>query len=135
MVQSKISQGLRLAVSVIIRDGDRFFLVERANEPGKGSYAFPGGKVEPGEALDAAIRRELKEETALDLVEAVLFEVLEVSGASGHYLLHVYLAHTISGNPQAGDDAASFGWYSQEDMHALTMPQSVRDMVAKLLQV
>ncbi len=129
------NDGLRLAVSVIIRDADKFLLVERANDPGRGSFAFPGGKVETGETLDAAIKRELLEETALTLVEAELFEVLEVHGASGSYLLHVYLARSVQGIPCAGDDAASFGWYSAQDMHALTMPQSVRDMVTKLLQI
>ncbi|MGL4488669.1 MAG: NUDIX domain-containing protein [Rhizobiaceae bacterium] len=124
---------LRLAVSVVIREGDKFLLVERANEPGKGSFAFPGGKVEPGEALDIAIKRELLEETNLELLDATLYDVLPVSGASGDYLLHVYLARAIAGVPKAGDDAASFGWYSQEEMRGLTMPQSVRDMVAKLL--
>ncbi len=132
-MHDKVNQDLRLAVSVIIRDGDKFLLVERANDPGKGSFAFPGGKVEEGESLDAAIRRELFEETALDLIDAELFEVLQVSGASGHYLLHVYLARSYSGKPLAGDDASSFGWYSREEMQNLTMPQSVHDMVAKLL--
>lgn len=130
----KSNESLRLAVSVIIREGDKFLLVERANEPGRGSFAFPGGKVESGEALDEAIKRELWEETALTLLNAELFDVLEVSGASGRYLLHVYLAHSIDGIPKAGDDAAGFGWYSAEEMRALTMPQSVRDMVAKLHQ-
>lgn len=126
---------LRLAVSVIIRDGDKFLLVERANDPGRGSFAFPGGKVEAGEALDAAIKRELWEETALTLLDAKLFEVLEVRGASGRFLLHVYIADAVQGIPCAGDDAASFGWYSAHEMNALTMPQSVRDMVAKVLQI
>jgi mutator protein MutT len=131
-MNSSFTHDIRLAVSVIIREGDKFLLVERANDPGKGSFAFPGGKVELGEAIDAAIRRELLEETNLMLLSSELFEVLEVCGPSGRYLLHVFLGHSVSGNPKAGDDAASFGWYSQEEMQVLTMPQSVRDMVAKL---
>jgi 8-oxo-dGTP diphosphatase len=132
-MQHEPNQELRLAVSVVLRDGDRFLLVERANNPGKGSFAFPGGKVEVGETLDVAIRRELLEETALTLLEAELYDVREVSGASGRYLLHVYLARAFTGSPQAGDDAASFGWYLPSEMQALTMPQSVHDLVAKLV--
>lgn len=131
--QEVVGQRLRLAVSVIVRDGDKFLLVERANDPGKGSFAFPGGKVEPGEALDDAVKREALEETALTLLEFELFDVLEVlSGPSGSFLLHVYLAKTVSGIVVAGDDAVRFGWYSQHEMSALTMPQSVRDIVARL---
>lgn len=122
----------RLAVSIVIRSADLFLLVERGNEPGRGTYAFPGGKVEPNETLEDAVKRETFEETALALLEFELFDVLEVTGPSGRYVLYVYLANAISGSPRAGDDAASFGWYSQEQMSALTMPQSVRDVVASL---
>jgi 8-oxo-dGTP diphosphatase len=126
-------QDLCPAVSVIIRDGDRFLLVERVNNPGKGSFAFPGGKVEPGEGLQVAIKRELFEETALILLEAELFAIVDVEDNGKRFLLHVFLAHSFTGIPKAGDDAANFGWYSQEEMSLITVVQSVRDMVARLM--
>ena len=53
------------AVSVAIVRGNTVLLVKRARQPSQGFYAFPGGKVEAGETLEEAARRELREETGL----------------------------------------------------------------------
>ncbi|TJW46991.1 MAG: NUDIX domain-containing protein, partial [Mesorhizobium sp.] len=53
------------AVSVAIIRGETVLLVKRARPPSQGFYAFPGGKVEAGETLEQAARRELLEETGL----------------------------------------------------------------------
>ncbi|RVD18864.1 NUDIX domain-containing protein, partial [Mesorhizobium sp. M4B.F.Ca.ET.017.02.2.1] len=53
------------AVSVAIVRGDKVLLVKRARPPSQGLYAYPGGKVEPGETLSQAAARELEEETGL----------------------------------------------------------------------
>ena len=55
------------AVSVAIFHDGAFLLVRRGREPSKGLYAFPGGRVEPGESDEDAVRRELAEETGLTI--------------------------------------------------------------------
>src|SRR4051812_32458108 len=55
------------AVSVAIFHDGRFLLVKRGREPSKGFYAFPGGRVDAGEADEDAARRELAEETGLTI--------------------------------------------------------------------
>ena len=55
----------QLAVSAAIFRGDKILLVRRARAPAKGYYSFPGGRVEFGETLHAALHREIREETAL----------------------------------------------------------------------
>ncbi|HYP24947.1 MAG TPA: NUDIX domain-containing protein, partial [Actinomycetota bacterium] len=52
--------------AIVVRDG-RLLMVQRANEPGAGLWSLPGGRVEHGEYLAAALRREVKEETGLDV--------------------------------------------------------------------
>ncbi len=120
--------GFRLAVSVVVYKNGRFLLVERAKNPGKGMHAFPGGKVEKGESLEEAARRELTEETGLAAGGMAGLTQVTIHGVKGGYLLHVFLAVSVTGDLVAGDDALTAGWYSLEEMDALAVPQSVRDV-------
>ena len=56
-----------LGVGAMIFEGDQVLLVERGNEPLKGWWSLPGGGVETGERLEAAMRREVREETGLEV--------------------------------------------------------------------
>ena len=122
----------QLAVSVIIESGGRYLLAERGHNPGKGQFAFPGGRVEPGEDLEQAARRELMEETGLVAGELVPVAEFQIDSHRIGFHLHVFAAKSFSGVPVAADDAAALGWYSPADMKALPMPQSMHDMLAKL---
>jgi len=80
-------------------------LIDRGKEPfGK---ALPGGKVEYGESVEHAVRREMKEETNLDLYELRQFHVYsEPSRDPRHHTVEVtHLAKSYA-QPEAGDDAA-----------------------------
>jgi ADP-ribose pyrophosphatase YjhB (NUDIX family) len=123
---------VRLAVSVVLQRDRRFLLVERANEPGRGMFAFPGGRVEQGERLAAAACRELMEETGLvadNLSEIMRFDL---AGADGGFQLHVFTADLFTGEAVAGDDALSVGWYSLQQMRVMPVPQSVLEVAISL---
>ncbi len=51
--------------AVVLDAAGRLLLVRRRNSPGRGLWSVPGGRVEPGEALAAAVAREVREETGL----------------------------------------------------------------------
>src|SRR5882757_978979 len=89
----------QLAVSAaIFRDG-KILLVRRARSPAKGVYSLPGGRVEFGESLHAALHREVDEETGLkiEIVDLAGWrEVLpETRRAGGHYLIMSFAARWI----------------------------------------
>ncbi len=125
------------AVSVALVREDRVLLVKRARAPSQGLYAFPGGKVEPGETLEEAARRELKEETTLGGTDLRPLETIFIEGArDGHpldYRLTVFGAHYAGGEAVAGDDAASAAFYTLADMAALPLADSVWSIAERLL--
>lgn len=114
------------AVSVALRQGERLLLVKRGREPSKGLHAFPGGRVEPGETLEEAAARELAEETGLTTGALDLYQVIELEGRDPGtaYRLSVFRAFHVSGEPVAGDDAESAGWFSLAEMEALPITAS-----------
>lgn len=114
------------AVSVALQRGDRLLLVRRGRAPARGLYAFPGGRVEPGEALEAAARRELAEETGLVAADLEVHAELTLEGATARtvFLLTVFRGIHVGGEPVAGDDAEAAGFFTLDEMAALPMTAS-----------
>jgi 8-oxo-dGTP diphosphatase len=106
---------------VIVRDG-RALIVRRRHAPRRGEWSLPGGRVELGESLVDAVRRELKEETGLDCQVGPIVEVFDRVHRSAdgrvqyHFVIVDYLcAPTTSGEPVAGDDAEAVAWVSADE--------------------
>jgi 8-oxo-dGTP diphosphatase len=129
----KLAGERQAAVSVAIIMEDRLLLVERARPPAQGMFAFPGGRVEPGETLEEAARRELLEETGLRAEFLKVFETYALSGAANGFSLTVFIGESVSGRLQASDDAASAAYFNVAQASALPMPPSMKDCVAKLV--
>ena len=87
-------------------------LIRRKHEPFKGSYALPGGFVDVGETVEDGCRRELKEETGLEVGALQLVGVYSDPDRDprGHTCSIAYLARVGRAEPQAGDDAAAAEW-------------------------
>jgi 8-oxo-dGTP diphosphatase len=129
------SNHLMPAVSVALVRGDQVLLVKRGHAPSKGAFAFPGGRVESGESLEKAARRELLEETGLLAGELHQVEIIETESEPGQtgFRLHVFAGPYIGGDAVAADDADAAGWYSLGDMAHLPVLASVVAVARKLL--
>ncbi|MEX0955555.1 MAG: NUDIX domain-containing protein [Rhizobiaceae bacterium] len=128
--------GLVAAVSAACVRDERVLLVLRGREPAKGLHAFPGGRVEAGETLDAALRRELKEETGLEAVRWEPFREVRLGASEpgpAVYLLTVFLVSQARGTLVAGDDAAAAGWFTLDEAEKLPITQSTLAVVRELL--
>jgi 8-oxo-dGTP diphosphatase len=120
------------AVSVAARIDGKWLLVKRAHAPSKGKYAFPGGRVEADEALEAAARRELREETGLEAGKLTVLAQEILPGNNCFYALTVFSADAVSGALAAGDDAAAAGLFSLEEISALPMSPSTLETIMML---
>ncbi len=110
------------AVGAVVLDGERVLLVRRGQEPLKGEWSLPGGAVELGETLEAAVCREVLEETGLAVEPVRVVEVLDriSRDAEGrveyHYVLVDYACRVRGGVLGSGSDASDARWVSLEKL-------------------
>ncbi len=106
-----------ICVGAVVIDGDRLLLIERGRGPAIGQWSVPGGRVEPGESLAAAVEREVLEETGLSVSCGRFVGWVERIGPDHHYVImdfHAALGPAGDGpapaDAVAGDDAADVAW-------------------------
>jgi len=101
--------------AIVFQDG-KVLLVRRGREPLKGEWSLPGGRLELGEHLEAAVIREVREETGL-IVQVVRHAetldriFLEEERVRYHYVLVDFLCEVKGGELLCGDDAADVAWF------------------------
>lgn len=123
---------------VVVHPDGRVLLIRRAHAPSKGEWTLPGGKVETGEAFEAAIVREIAEETGLT-VEIVCRLTIYVLERDDHaYDIHEFLC--VPADPDAplvaGHDASEAMWVSSNDLESMRVrPEAsaiIRDGLSRL---
>lgn len=110
-----------VGVGGVVIDRGRALLIRRGKEPLKGEWSIPGGLLELGEDLQAAVRRELKEETGLDVepLECVLvFDRIEPDAGrvKYHYVIIDYLCRRKGGRLRPATDAVDARWVRPQDL-------------------
>jgi len=124
---------IRCVGGLVLDDHGRLLLVLRANDPGRGLWSVPGGKVEPAEADEAAVRREIAEETALSVTVGRLCGVVERPAPAGVFVIHDYLCAVEHGTARAGSDAADVRWVDPAEFATLDRAGVLVDRLADTL--
>ena len=120
--------------AVVIVDHPRFVLIQRKNPPGVGTWTLPGGRVSPGEVLSAAVKREVAEETGLEIEPGELLEVVELIGEGYHYVVLDYVARSIGGTLTAGDDAGDARIVHIDELASYGVTEAVERVVRRALE-
>jgi ADP-ribose pyrophosphatase YjhB (NUDIX family) len=125
-----------LAVSgAIVRDG-KVLVVRRARNPALNLYTLPGGAVETGETLHQAVRREVREETALEVEPVALAGHREVivRDAQGrierHFVILCFAARWLAGEPVLNEELDDARWLVPAQLAALRTTDGLAEIVA-----
>jgi ADP-ribose pyrophosphatase YjhB (NUDIX family) len=109
-------------VGAVVHDPQgRVLLVQRGHAPSRGLWSVPGGRVEPGETEEAAVVREVAEETGLHVAVGVLLGRVRIPGDGVVFTVADFACSPIppGQTPVAGDDAADVAWVDAAGLAAL----------------
>jgi 8-oxo-dGTP diphosphatase len=126
-----------VGVGAIILGRDRVLLVERAGEPLTGYWSLPGGVLEVGESLHDGVRREVREETGLEVEPLGIFEVFERINRDGrgrteyHYVLVDYMCRVTGGELRPADDASGAEWVRRADLQKYHITEGTQNVIER----
>lgn len=127
-----------IAVHPIVFRDERIVLVKRAKKPSRGKWSLPGGRIELGETVYEAAKREVLEECSIEIDIERLFDIGEsiIPDTEGrisyHFVLIYLLARYNNGDIKAGLDEADIGWFTIPEATQLDMHPQLRAILESL---
>lgn len=123
-----------IAVSAVIFDSDeRVLLVQRGQPPAMNQWHVPGGKIEAGESLVEACRREINEETGIDgILIGPIIAVVERRLRDFHYIIIDFLATLSAGgvpDPMPSDDVTDAKWIGLQHLEQFDLADGLRPIL------
>jgi 8-oxo-dGTP diphosphatase len=127
-----------VAVGAVVRRGDEILLIRRARGTAVGKWAIPGGRVEFGEGLKAAVAREVLEETGLDVTVGRFLGWAERMGDDPgpyHYVILDFAAEMTDREaiPRAGDDADDVAWVPTNALETYPLVAGLAEFLRRAL--
>jgi ADP-ribose pyrophosphatase YjhB (NUDIX family) len=110
-----------VGVGGVVIDRHRALLIRRGSEPLKGEWSIPGGMLELGEELAEGVRRELKEETSLDVEPLEIVAAFDRITREGkrvkyHFVIVDYVCRRKRGRLKPASDVVDARWVHREDL-------------------
>ncbi len=125
---------------VVISEG-RALLIRRGGPPLEGQWSIPGGMLEVGETIVEGVRRELSEETGIEVRVGELIEVFERINpdAAGktkyHFVVLDYLCVAIRGEARAGSDVTDVAWVTPSELEKYSLTGTATRVILKAFEM
>jgi ADP-ribose pyrophosphatase YjhB (NUDIX family) len=125
---------------VVILNG-RVLLIRRGGPPLEGQWSIPGGMLEVGETLLEGVRRELGEETGIEVRVGDLIEVferinLDADGKTRyHFVVLDYLCDAVRGEARAGSDVTDVAWASPQELAKYSLTETATRVILKAVEM
>ncbi len=126
--------------AVVVRDG-KALIIKRAHEPRKGEWSLPGGLLELGESLQDAARREIKEETSLDVEVGPVIETFDrvhrddQGRVRYHFVIVDFVCWPNRGEAVPGSDAEGVAWVAPDEIDVYRVNAHAKAVILRGLDV
>lgn len=124
-----------LGIGALIFKGKRILLAQRGKQPLLGWWSLPGGVLETGESLTDGIRREVREETGLEVKPLEIATVFEriIPDSEGrteyHYVLIDYVCRVVGGTAEAATDVSALAWVKEEELERYPLTEGTLPVI------
>jgi 8-oxo-dGTP diphosphatase len=123
----------KVAVGGIVIKDNKILLGRRRDEPDRGKWAIPGGKLELNETLEEGLKREMLEETGLIVDVNELAGISEIITKNFHYIILDYICIPLGGKEKAGSDSTELKYFDMKSMDE-KVNKSTMEFVNKLVE-
>ena len=125
---------VHVAAGVVVRDGHVLISLRHSDAHQGGLWEFPGGKLEPGEAAEVALVRELEEELGILASDSSPLMQIAHDYKDKSVLLDFRLVEIFEGEPQ-GREGQRWLWCPLADLPSYQFPEANKPVVARLMEV
>jgi 8-oxo-dGTP diphosphatase len=130
-----------VGVGAVVVRGAKALLVKRAHEPRQGEWSLPGGLLELGESLQDAVRREIKEETSLEIEIGPVIETFDrvhrddAGKIRYHFVIVDFVCWSSGGEAVPGSDADGVAWVTADEIDDYNVNAHAKAVILKGLEV
>ena len=124
---------IEVVAAIIYKDG-AYFATQRGYGEFEGMWEFPGGKIEPGESRESALKREIQEELGIDITINKFLCTTDYDYPSFYLTMHCYLCSVESGEIELREHKSAL-WLTVESLDSVEWLPADKVVVSELKEL